>query len=94
MKRIFLFLVTNLAVVFVLSLVARVLGLDRYLAANGGSLGGLLAMAALFGFGGAIISLLMSKWSAKRMMGAKFPRRSQVMGSGKIHLKTRPFALF
>ena len=71
MKRIFLFLVTNLAVVFVLSLVARVLGLDRYLAANGGSLGGLLAMAALFGFGGAIISLLMSKWSAKRMMGVR-----------------------
>ena len=71
MKRIFLFLVTNLAVVFVLSLVARVLGLDRYLAANGGSLGGLLVMAALFGFGGAIISLLMSKWSAKRMMGVR-----------------------
>ena len=71
MKRIFLFLVTNLAVVFVLSLVARVLGIDRYLAANGGSLGGLLVMAALFGFGGAIISLLMSKWSAKRMMGVR-----------------------
>ena len=71
MKRIFLFLVTNLAVVFVLSLVARVLGIDRYLAANGSGLGGLLVMAALFGFGGAIISLLMSKWTAKRMMGVR-----------------------
>jgi heat shock protein HtpX len=71
MKRIFLFLATNLAVVLVLSVVARLLGIDQYMSAQGGSLTGLLAFAALFGFGGAIISLLMSKWSAKRMMGVR-----------------------
>ena len=71
MKRIFLFLATNLAVVVVLSVVARILGIDQYMSAQGGSLTGLLAFAALFGFGGAIISLLMSKWSAKRMMGVR-----------------------
>jgi len=71
MKRVLLFIATNLAVVLVLSVVARVLGLDQYLAAQGGSYTGLLVFAALFGFGGAIISLLMSKWSAKRMMGVR-----------------------
>ena len=50
MKRVFLFLATNLAVVFLLSITARVLGLDRWLTANGLNLGGLLMMAALFGF--------------------------------------------
>lgn len=71
MKRIFLFLVTNLAVVLVLSVVARLLGLDQYMSASGGNMGGLLVFAALFGFGGALISLAMSKWSAKRMMGVR-----------------------
>ena len=69
MKRILLFLATNLAVVLVLSVVMKVLGIDQYIAAQGGSLYGLLVFAAVFGFGGAFISLLMSKWSAKRMMG-------------------------
>jgi len=71
MKRIFLFLVTNLAVVLVLSIVARITGLDRYLAAYGGSYTGLLVMAAFFGFGGALISLGLSKWMAKRAMGVQ-----------------------
>ena len=71
MKRILLFLVTNLAVVAVLSIVARITGLDRWLAVNGGSYVGLLVMAALFGFGGSLISLAMSKWMAKRAMGVK-----------------------
>ena len=71
MKRILLFLATNLAVVAVLSIVARVTGLDHWLAANGGSYQGLLAMAALFGFGGALISLAISKWTAKRAMGVR-----------------------
>jgi len=69
MKRIFLFLVTNLAVLLVLSIVAHVLGLDAYLAVHGGSLGGLLVWAALFGFGGSFISLAMSKSMAKMSMG-------------------------
>jgi heat shock protein HtpX len=71
MKRIVLFLATNLAVVLVLSVVARLLGLDAYLALHGQSLGGLLAFAALFGFGGAFISLAISKWMAKRTMGVR-----------------------
>ncbi len=70
-KRITLFLLTNLAIVLVLSFTARVLGLDRYLMANGMNLGGLLMFAALFGFGGSLISLAISKWSAKMAVGAQ-----------------------
>jgi heat shock protein HtpX len=71
MKRILLFIATNLAVMLVLTVVVHLLGIDKYLDARGGSYGGLLAFAAVFGFGGAIISLLMSKWTAKRMMGVR-----------------------
>ena len=71
MKRIFLFLVTNLAVLVVLSITARILGVDRILTANGLDLGALLVFAALFGFGGSIISLLLSKWMAKMSTGAR-----------------------
>jgi heat shock protein HtpX len=70
MKRMVLFLATNLAIVFVLSIVARLLGIDRMMAEQGG-MGGLLAFAALFGFGGALISLALSKTIAKRSMGVK-----------------------
>lgn len=70
MKRVFLFLATNFAVVLLLSVTAQVLGINRFLTANGLNLGGLLAFAALFGFGGAFISLAMSKWMAKRSTGA------------------------
>jgi heat shock protein HtpX len=65
MKRIVLFLLTNIAVMLVLSIVTSVLGLDQVLAANGLDLTRLLAFSAVFGFGGAIISLLMSKSIAK-----------------------------
>ena len=71
MKRVMLFLATNLAILVVLSIVVNVLGLDRYLAVRGGSMGGLLAFAAVFGFGGAFISLAISKWMAKRTMGVQ-----------------------
>jgi len=71
MKRIALFLATNLAVILVLSIVAQVTGLNAWLAVHGSSLAGLLAMAAFFGFGGAFISLAMSKWMAKRSMGVR-----------------------
>jgi heat shock protein HtpX len=71
MKRIFLFLVTNLAVLLVLSVVARLFGLDVWLAQHGESLEGLLVWAALFGFGGSFISLAMSKWQAKMFMGVR-----------------------
>ena len=69
MKRIFLFLMTNLAVLALLSfgvfIIERVFGVRL----AGGGLGGLLVFAAVFGFGGALISLALSKWTAKRMMG-------------------------
>ncbi len=70
MKRIFLFLATNIAVMLVLSVVASLLGVDRYLTANGLNLPALLAFSAIFGFGGSFISLFMSKWLAKRSTGA------------------------
>jgi heat shock protein HtpX len=71
MKRIVLFLATNLAIVLVLSVAARLLGLDAYLYNQGSSLTGLLVFAALFGFGGSFISLAISKWMAKRAMGVR-----------------------
>ncbi len=71
MKRIILFLATNLAVVVVLGIVANVLGLNRYLAAGGINLGTLLGFAAVMGFGGALISLLISKAVAKWSTGAQ-----------------------
>lgn len=71
MKRVALFLITNLAVILVLSIVAQVTGLNAWLAVHGSSLTGLLVMAAFFGFGGAFISLAMSKWMAKRAMGVR-----------------------
>jgi heat shock protein HtpX len=71
MKRVLLFLATNLAILVVLSIVCQILGIDRYLAVRGGNLGGLLIFAAVFGFGGAFISLAISKWMAKRAMGVQ-----------------------
>ena len=72
MKRIVLFLVTNLAVVLVLSVVLRLLGLDQAMTAQTGvSYGGLLAFSAVVGFTGSIISLLMSKQAAKWSTGAQ-----------------------
>jgi heat shock protein HtpX len=71
MKRIALFVLTNLAIVLVLSLVAQLTGLDVWLARQGSSLGGLLVFAAFFGFSGALISLGLSKWMAKRAMGVR-----------------------
>jgi heat shock protein HtpX len=69
MKRILLFLATNLAIVVVLSIVARLLGVDQWLYARGSSLTSLLVFAAIFGFSGSLISLAISKWMAKTTMG-------------------------
>ena len=71
MKRIVLFVLTNLAVVFVLGIISRLLGVDRYLTANGLNLTALLVFAAIMGFGGAIISLLLSKPIAKWTAGVQ-----------------------
>lgn len=71
MKRIVLFLVTNLAVMLVLGISASLLGVNKFLTANGLNLGMLLGFSALMGFGGAFISLLMSKTMAKWSTGAQ-----------------------
>jgi len=71
MKRIFLFILTNLAVMLVLGIVANLLGFNRYFAGSGLNLGALLGFAAVMGFGGAIISLLISKPMAKWTIGAQ-----------------------
>lgn len=70
MKRIGLFLLTNIAIMLVLSVVASLLGGDRFLTQNGLNLGSLLIFSAVFGMGGSFISLAMSKWMAKRSTGA------------------------
>lgn len=71
MKRILLFVVTNLAVMLVLGIVTSVFGLNRYMGADGLQLGSLLAYALVVGFTGAIISLLISKPMAKWSTGAQ-----------------------
>jgi len=71
MKRIALFLITNMAVLLVLSASMSILGVGRFLTAEGLDLNQLLVFSALVGFTGAIVSLLMSKWMAKQSTGAR-----------------------
>ena len=72
MKRIFLFIATNLAILFVINLTLRILGVDHYLDRSGAiNFTSLLIMSAVIGFAGSIISLLMSKWMAKRSVNAQ-----------------------
>ena len=66
MKRIFLLILTNVLVVALLGIVASILGVNRYITGNGLNLGALLGFALIMGFGGAFISLLMSKFIAKQ----------------------------
>ena len=77
MKRIILFVMTNLAVVVVLGIVASLLGVNRYLTPNGLNLGMLLGFALIIGFGGAIISLLISKPVAKWSAGVRLINEPQ-----------------
>lgn len=71
MKRIGLFLLTNFAVLAVLAVTSRLLGVDRFLTQNGLDLPALFGFAAVFGMGGAFISLGISRWMAKRATGAR-----------------------
>jgi heat shock protein HtpX len=71
MKRILLFAAANIAVLIVISVIVKILGLDEVLEARGGSLGGLLLFSAIFGFGGAFISLALSKTMARLGMGVQ-----------------------
>ena len=72
-KRVALFIATNLAVVLVLSIVLRLLGVDRILDESGAGIDyeALLILSVVFGFGGSFISLAISKWMAKRATGAR-----------------------
>jgi len=71
MKRVVLFFATNLAILLVLSVSMRVLGVEPWLNQQGLNLGALLVFAAMMGFGGSLISLAVSKWMAKKTMGVR-----------------------
>ena len=77
MTRIFLFVATNLGILFILNISLRVLGVDRMLETQGGGINmtALLVISAVIGMGGAFISLAMSKWLAKRSTGARVIER-------------------
>jgi heat shock protein HtpX len=92
MKRIVLFVLTNLAVVVVLGIVASLLGVNRYLTANGLNLTSLLVFAALMGFGGAIISLLISKPVAKWSAGVQVIEQPRNADEAWIVETVRKFA--
>ena len=82
MKRILLLLATNFAILFVASVTLRLLGLEPWLNSNGINFNSLLVVGAVIGFGGAFVSLALSKWVAKRMMGVRVifePRGEQDM---------------
>jgi heat shock protein HtpX len=92
MKRILLFVLTNLAVVLVLGIVSRLLGVDRFLTANGLNLGALLGFALVMGFGGAIISLLISKPMAKWTAGVQLIEQPRNQDEAWILATVRKFA--
>ncbi len=72
MKRVFLFLMTNLAILVVISITLRLLGVDQIMNQSGGiNFNALLIMSMVMGFAGSLISLFISKWMAKRSVGAQ-----------------------
>ena len=75
MKRILLFVLTNVAVIAVMSIVMSILGVDRYLSAQGLNVGMLMVFSLVVGFTGAIFSLLISKPMAKWSTGAQVIER-------------------
>jgi heat shock protein HtpX len=92
MKRILLFVLTNVAVVAVLGIVASLLGVNRYLTANGLNLTALLGFSLIMGFGGAIISLLISKPMAKWTAGVRIINEPQSPDEAWIVNTVRKFA--
>ena len=71
MKRIFLFMATNIAIMIMLSIVLSLLGVTGYITADGLNYAALMVFSLVWGFGGAGISLLMSRWMAKTAMGVQ-----------------------
>ena len=92
MKRILLFVMTNLAVVVVLGIVANLLGVNRYLTPTGLNLGALMGFALIMGFGGAFISLLISKPVAKWSAGVRLITQPQNVDEAWIVETVRKFA--
>jgi len=92
MKRIFLFVMTNLAVVVVLGIIVNVLGLNRFITAQGLNLTSLLGFALIIGFGGAFISLLISKPVAKWSAGVKVIKEPQNADEAWIVATVKKFA--
>ena len=92
MKRIILFVLTNVLVVAVLGIVASLLGVNRYLTSSGLNLGALLGFALVMGFGGAIISLLISKPMAKWTSGVRVIAQPQNADEAWIVETVRQFA--
>ena len=92
MKRIFLIILTNVAVVALLGTVASILGVNRFLTPNGLDLGSLLGFALLIGFGGSIISLLLSKTMAKHGAGVRLINEPQSPDEAWIVETVRKFA--
>ncbi|MDA7417850.1 protease HtpX [Xenophilus arseniciresistens] len=92
MKRIFLFVLTNVLVVAVLGIVASLLGVNRFLTQNGLNLGALLGFALIMGFGGSIISLLISKPMAKASAGVRLINEPQSPDEAWIVATVRKFA--
>ena len=99
MKRVFLFLITNLAILFVLAVALRVLGLEWLLFQYGIDFWPLLAFSFIFGMGGAFISLAISKWTAKRWMGLTIieqPRNhteSWLLNTVQVHAQAAGIAM-
>ena len=92
MKRIILFVLTNVLVVAVLGITASLLGVNRYLTPNGLNLGALLGFALIMGFGGAFISLLISKPMAKWTSGVRIIEQPQNVDEAWIVETVRKFA--
>jgi heat shock protein HtpX len=92
MKRIFLFVMTNLAVMVVLGIVASLTGANRYMGAAGLNLGTLMLFSLIMGFGGAIISLLISKPVAKWSSGVRVIEQPQNVDEAWIVETVRRFA--
>lgn len=92
MKRIILFVLTNVLVVVVLGMMASLLGVNRYLTSNGLNLGMLMGYALIMGFGGAFISLLISKPIAKWSSGVRIIEQPQNMDEAWIVETVRKFA--
>ena len=92
MKRIILFVLTNVLVVVVLGIMASLLGVNRYLTSNGLNLGLLMGYALIMGFGGAFISLLISKPMAKWTSGVRIIEQPQNMDEAWIVETVRKFA--